>query len=156
MEVRQVLLGCSNGCRLVGDSDVDHAVRLLNGHRPDLARFEHAQPSTFDHRRAAHPDVRVGRRDHHVATAEDCRVPGEAVAGVDADERHQGAEAGEVVERPAVEAAHTYPVGVAGPPSPAFGEEHHGEPHRLGQLEQPVLLAMILLTLGACKNRVVV
>ena len=36
-------------------------------------------------------------------------------------------------------------VGVAGPPAAALGEEHHRQPQLLGELEQAVLLAVVLV-----------
>jgi hypothetical protein len=38
----------------------------------------------------------------------------------------------------------------------SFGEEHDRQPHRLGELEEPVLLAMVLGALGAGEDGVVV
>ena len=67
-------------------------------------RVVHAEPAALDHRRAAHADARVLGRDHHVAAAEQRGVAGEAVAGGDADERHEAAQRGEQLERAAVEA----------------------------------------------------
>ena len=74
---------------LVGDDDVDDAVGPLHLDRPDRRRLVHAEPAALDHRRAAHADVRVLGGDDDVAAAEDRGVAGEAVAGVDADERHE-------------------------------------------------------------------
>ena len=51
-----------------------------------------AEAAALDHRRAAHADVRVGGGDDHVAAAEERGVAGEAVARVDADERHEAAQ----------------------------------------------------------------
>ncbi len=65
---------------LVGDDDVDDTVGALHLDRADRRRLEHAEAAALDHRRAAHADVRVLRGDHDVATAEDRRVAGEAVA----------------------------------------------------------------------------
>jgi hypothetical protein len=62
--------------------DVDHAVGALHVDRADLGGLEHAEPAAFDHRRAAHADVRVLGGDHDVAAAEDRRVAGEAVAAL--------------------------------------------------------------------------
>ena len=90
LEVRQVLLGDRDRRGLVGNDDVDHAVRPLHLDRSDRRRFVNAEPSAFDHRRSAHADVRVLGGDHDVAAAEQRGVAGEAVAGVDADERHAG------------------------------------------------------------------
>jgi hypothetical protein len=59
-------------------------------------------------------------------------------------------------ERQAVEPADAGRVGVAGAAAPALGEEHHREPQLLGQLEQPVLLAVVLGALRAGEHGVVV
>ena len=79
----------------------------------DLFRPEDAEPAALDHRRPAHADVRVRRRDHHVAAAEQRGVAGEAAARVDADQRHQAAQPAEEVEGHAVEAGDAGRVGVA-------------------------------------------
>ncbi len=63
-----------------------------------------AEAAALDHRRAAHADVRVLRRDHHVAAAEQRGVAGEASARDDADERREAAEPGELREGRHVEA----------------------------------------------------
>ena len=63
---------------------------------------------------------------------------------------------GELHERQAVEAAHTDAVGVTGPSTAAFGEEHHRDPQLFGHLEQPILLAVVLRALRAGEHRVVV
>ena len=78
-----------DGFALVGDRDVDDAVGHLHRHRADLVGRVDAEPAAFDHRRAAHADVRVRRRDDHVAAAEQRRVAGEAASRIDADARHQ-------------------------------------------------------------------
>ena len=82
--------------------------------------------------------------DDDVAAAEDRGVAGEAVAGVDADERDQAGQLGEPEEGEAVEAGRPGAVGVAGPAAAAFGEEHDRQPQPLGELEQAVLLAVVL------------
>ncbi len=122
----------------------------------DLRGLNDPQATAFDHRRTAHPDVRVLGGDDHVADAEHRRVAGEAVPGVDADQRYQAAEPGEVQERPTVEQADTGGIGVARAPTSTLGEEHDRQTHRFGQVEQAVLLAMVLLTLGTRQDRVVV
>ena len=94
LEVRQVLLRDGDRLGLVGDRDVDDAVEALHAHRADVGRREHAEAAALDHRRATHADVRVVGGDHDVAAAEDRRVAGEAVAGVDADDRDEPAELG--------------------------------------------------------------
>ncbi len=94
--------------------------------------------------------------DDHVAAAEDGGVAGEAVPGVDADERDEAGELGEVEEGEAVEARRPGAVGVARPAAAALGEEHDRQAQRLGELEQAVLLAVVLHALRAGEDRVVV
>ena len=131
-------------------------LRALHVDRADLGGPEHTEPAALDHRRAAHPDVRVLGGDHDVAASEDRGVAGEAVAGVDADERDRARQLGEPPERQAVEPAHADAIGVTGPTTATFGEEHDRHPQLLGDLEQPVLLAVVLGALGARQHRVVV
>ena len=66
----------------------------------------------------AHADVRVRRGDDHVAAAEERGVAGEAAPRVDADERHQSRQLGEVAERQAVEAGTPVPSVSPGRPPP--------------------------------------
>ena len=115
-----------------------------------------SEPTAFDHRRAAHPDVRILGRDDHVADAEHRRVAREAVPGIDPHQRHQPAQPGEEEEGPTVEEADTRGIGVAGPPTSTLGEEDHGKTHRLGQREQTILLAVVLQALRTGQHRVVV
>ena len=100
LEVREVLLRDAHRLGLVGDGDVDDAVGRLHGDRADLVGAEHAEAAAFDHRRAAHADVRVLRRDDDVAAAEQRGVAGEAAAGDDADQRHEAAQPAEVAGTP--------------------------------------------------------
>ena len=60
------------------------------------------------------------------------------------------------MERAAVQPGHDRPVDVAGPPSPALGEQHDRQPPPLGELEQPVLLEVVAHALRAGQDRVVV
>ena len=156
LEVGEVLLRDAHRFGLVGDGDVDDAVRHLHRHRPDLVGMEHAEAAAFDHRGAAHPDARVLRGDDDVGAAEQRRVAREAPAGVDRDEGDEPAEVTEQVERHAVEPRETGAVGVAGTASTAFREDDDREPQALGELEHPVLLTMVLETLGAGEDGVVV
>ena len=123
---------------------------------PIVLRREHAEPAALDHRRAAHPDVRVRGGDHHVAAAEQRGVAGEAAARRDADERHQPAQRGEVWKARQSRPETPVRVGVAGPPAAALGEEHDRQAEPLGQLEHAVLLAVVLHALRAGEHRVVV
>ena len=123
---------------------------------PIASGREDAETAALDHRRSAHADVRALGRDHDVAAPEQGRVPGEAAAAGDADERHQPREPAEQVEGEAVEARHAGAVGVARTTAAALGEEHDREPLALGHLEEPVLLAMVLQALGARQHGVVV
>ena len=59
-------------------------------------------------------------------------------------------------ERRHVQAGHRGGVGVAGPPAAALGEHHQGQPLPVGQLEQPVGLAVVHVALGAGQHAVVV
>ena len=142
---------------LVGDGDVDDAVRHLHRHRADLLGPEHAEAAALDHRRAAHADVRVRGRDDDVAAAEQRGVAGEAAPRVDADQRHEAAESRpKQVRTPCSRGRPRPAVGVAGPAAAALGEEHDRQPQPLGELEQPVLLAVVLRALRAGEHGVVV
>ena len=66
------------------------------------------------------------------------------------------AQAPEDVERHGVEAGHRLHVDVARPAAAALGEEDQRDALLLDDLEQPVLLVMVGLALGAGQHRVVV
>ena len=70
--------------------------------------------------------------------------------------RDQATEGSEHGERGGVEAGDHRVVGVPGPTPAAFGEQHHRHPQALDELEDSVLLAMVLLSLGAGEHGVVV
>ena len=156
VEVSEVLLGDLHGFALVRHRDVDDAVGHLHAHRPDLVRREQSEPAAFDHGRAAHADVRSVGGDDHVAAPEDRGVAREAPAGHHTDERHQPAQLAEKAKGQAVEAGDSRAVRVTRPAAAAFGEEHDRRAQLRGQLEQPVLLAMVLQALRAREHRVVV
>src|SRR2546423_1493620 len=88
LEVGQVALGDGHRFGLVVDGHVHHTVGRLHRHGPDLVGLVHPEATALDHGRPPHADVGVGGGNHHIATTEDGGVAGEAVAGVDPDERH--------------------------------------------------------------------
>ncbi len=126
------------------------------GHRADLLGPVDAETAALDHGRAAHADVRVLGGDDHVAAAEQRGVAGEAAPGGDAHQRHEAAQPAEEVKamqsRPATPIASVSP----GRPPPPSVKNTTGSRQALGQLEQPVLLAVVLLALGAGQHGVVV
>ncbi len=124
--------------------------------RTDLTGCEHAESAALDHRRTAHADARVLARDHHVAAPEQRRVAGEAVARGDAHQRHATAQAGEQLERAAVEPGDDRHVYVARTPSAALREQHDWQSASLGELEQAVLLHVVAHALRARQDGVVV
>ena len=156
LEVREIALGDRDGFLVVAHRHVDDAVRLLHGDRPDLLGSERSQAAALDHRRAAHPDAGVLRRDDDVAAPEQRRVAGEAIAGDDPDERHQTAQSREERERHAVEPGDHRSVDVARPAAAALGEQNDREALALGQLEEPVFLLMVQVSLRAGQDHVVV
>ena len=115
-----------------------------------------AEAAALDHRRAAHADRGVLGGDDDVAAAEQRGVAGEAVAGDDADHRHQAGQLCELHEGRPVEAGHAEPVGVAGTAAAALGEEHQRQPPLLGEAEHAVDLLVVHVALGAGQHGVVV
>ena len=83
-------------------------------------------------------------------------LPAKQSPGGHADQRHEAAEAARMGEGRDVEAGHPGGVGVARPPAAALGEEDDREPQPLDQLEEAVLLAVVLVALGAGQHHVVV
>ena len=134
---------------LVADEDVDHAGARLHVARADLLGLEDAEAAAFDHRRPAHADRAVARRDDDVAAAEQRGVAGEAAAGDDADQRHPAAQAREAREGRDVQAGDDRHVDVAGPAAAALGEEHHRQALLARDLEQPVGLLVVAHALRA-------
>ena len=169
LEVGEVLLRGGDGFGLVFDGDIGDAVGGLHVHRADLLGEEDAEAAAFDHRRAAHADVRVGGGDDDVAAAQQGGVPGEAAARNDADGRHVAAQAAHRGERGRVQraagesvvrrrcglAAGALAAG-AGAAAAAFGEEHDRDVPLLGDLEHAVGLGVVDGALRAGKHGVVV
>ena len=116
----------------------------------------HAEAAALDHRRTAHADARVLRRDHHVTAAQQRGVAREAEPRGDADERHEAAQAREEMERPAVQTGDDRHVHVARATATSLGEQHHRQAAALGQLEQAVLLEVVAHALRAGEDGVVV
>ena len=156
LEVRQVLLGDTDGGDVVGHRHVDHTVGCLHGDGTHVLGRVHAEASALDHRGSTHADVRVLRGDDHVTASEERGIAGEAPARHDPDDGDESAQTGEEGEGHALEPRHSRVVGVARPSATALGEQHDRQPQPGHQLEQPVLLGMIALALGARQDRVVV
>ena len=156
LEVRQIAAGRLDGLLLVGAEDVDDPVRHLHRDRADVLGGEHAQPAALDHGGPTHPDVGVGSGDDDVAASEQRGVAGEAAPRHDADQRHEPAQRAEPGEGLGVEPGDHGHVGVAGPAAAALGEEDHGQPQAFDELEEPVLLLVVHLALGAGQHGIVV
>ena len=156
LEVAEQPLGGGDRFRLVGDDDVDDAVGLLHRNRPDLVGVDIAEPTAGDHGRAAHPDRRIAGGHDQVGGARDDSVAREAAALHDRDARHHTRQPRPQLECARLEGRHRRKVGVTGPTTAALGEEDGRQPHPLDQLEQPVLLAVPEITLGAREDGVVV
>ena len=156
LKIGQIFLRGGGCLRFVLDEDVDDAVRRLERHRPDFGRMIDAEPAAFDHRRTAHADRRILGRDDHVAAAEHRGIAGEAIAGDDADHRHQSGQLGELHEGRPVEAGHAEPVGIAGTAAAALGVEHQRQPPLLGEPKHAVDLLVVHVALGARQHGVVI
>ena len=141
---------------LVGDDDVHHSVRSLHFDWPNLGGLEYPETTTLDHRWSAHSDVRVLSGDHNIAAAENRSITGKAIPGVDTNQRNSPGQLSEPQKSEAIEPADSETVCIARSPTAAFGEEDNRKPQLLSDLEQPILLAMILRSLGSGKHRVVV
>ena len=117
--------------RLVGDRDVDDAVRRLHatsGRPPPAGTRRGRRPRSWRARPCRCSSSSVAMID--VAAAEEHGIAGEAAARGDADQRDQPAQLAEHAERRRVEVPATPCVGVAGPPAAALGEEHDRQPPR--------------------------
>jgi len=156
LEESEVFLGDSHRLGLVGDADIHHAVAHLHVDRSNVGGGDGSESATLDHRRAGHADVRVLRCDDDVTTAEEGRIPREAVARGDPHQRHEARESRKEREGHAVEPGHTNRIGVARPAPAALGKEHERQSQVFGHGEEAVLLAVVQLTLGAGEHRVVV
>jgi len=156
LKERERVLRKAERIGLVGRGDIDHAVLHLDIERPDLVGVHHSEASALDHRRAAHADARVRRRDDQVGAAEERRVAREAPARRDPDSRHHTGEPCPQCERHHVETGDHGVVGVTGPSPAALGEEHDRHAAPLDDLEEAVLLAMPHHALGAGEHCVIV
>ena len=128
----------------------------MDRHRSHLVGSHDAEPPALDHGRAAHADRGALDGDHDVTAAEQRGIAGEAAARGDPDQRHLARQPGEEGEGPGVEARDHGGVGVARSTTAALGEEHHRQAQALGELEEPILLGMVALALGAGEDHVVV
>src|SRR5262249_24372827 len=156
LKIRDVPL-CDLDCfGLVGRRNVDDSVRNLDIDRPYFLRSENSESAPLDHRWPTLPDIGVAGRDHHVAASEQRGVACETSSGVDSDQRHQPAQLAPVVEGHAVEARHANTIGVSRASTAAFGEKHDGQLRLVRDFEHPILLTMVLLTLGSGQDRVVI
>ena len=70
LEIGEILLRGGDAFGFVIDQNIDDAIGRLHRHRADVLGPEHAEAAAFDHRRAAHADVRGLIGDDDVATAE--------------------------------------------------------------------------------------
>ena len=156
MEEGEVLLRDEDRLSLVADAHVHDAVLRLDVDGPDLFGPEGAEAATLDHRRAAHADGAVLRRDDDVAAAEQRGVSREATPRGDAHRGHEAGERREAEEARRVEAGNGRHVDVVGAPASAFREEHHRHPPLRGEREHPIELLVAHPALGAGEDRVVV
>ena len=128
----------------------------LHRHRPDVLRRDDAEAAGLDHRRAAHAEARALGGDDDVADTDERGVAGEAVPRDDGDRGHPAGQPGHVVNvgtsSRAIPAESVSP----GRPPPPSADEHDRQPPALGELEQPVGLAVVDHALGAGEHRVVV
>ena len=115
---------------LVGRGDVDDAVLHLHVERPHLVGLDHTEAAALDHRRAAHADARVGRRDDQVGAAEERRVAREASTRCDPDARDNAGEASPEGEGHDVETGDHRVIGVARPPPPPSANSTTGRRRR--------------------------
>ena len=122
----------------------------------DLLGCKGPEATPLDHGRSPHADVGVGSGDDHVAAAQERRISGEAAPRDDAHQRHQAAQTPEEGERLGVEARDDRRIGIARSTTSALGEQHDRQPQPFDQREEPVLLSVVHLALGAGQHGVVV
>ena len=115
-----------------------------------------AEAAALDHGGAAHADRGVLGGDDDVAAAEHRGIAGEAIAGDDADHRHEAGEPCELHEGRAVEAGHAEPVGIAGPAAAAFGVKHQRHAPVFRERQHAVDLLVVHVALRARQHGVVV
>jgi len=156
LEERQRMAGEPNGIGLIGCGDVDDAVLHLHVERSDRIGVDDAESASLDHRRAAHADARIRRRDDQIGAPEQRGVAGETESRCDADTRHEPGEARPERERHDIEPGDHRLIRVTGSAPAALGEEHDRQAASLDDIEETVLLAVPHHALGACEDRVVV
>jgi hypothetical protein len=156
LEVGQVFLRRVDGFVFVLHQDVDHAIRDLDRHGSDFFGRVNAETAALDHRRAPHAKGRAFGRDDHVAARDERRVACERPAVHDRDQRHQPAQLRERRERMRVDRHARTDVVLSRPAAAALAEQHDRQLESLRELEDPVLLVVIAVSLRARQHGVVV
>src|SRR5947208_6564628 len=118
----------------------------------DILRLVDAKATTFDHRRSAHAERGILRRDDDVAAAKQRGIAGKAAAGDHADQWHQSTELGELTERRHVETGNAKALGIAWPAAAALCKQYDRRVQLFSEPEHPVLLLVIALALGASEH----
>jgi hypothetical protein len=156
LKVGEVALCRYDGAGFVVREEVDHSVGNLDAQRADLVGSVNPQTPAFDHGRTAHSDVGIRGGDDDIATAEKGGIACEAPSRNDPYQGHQTAQVPKEGEGLGVESGDDCHVGIAGAPATPLSKKNDRESQPFNQREEPILLPMVHLTLGAGQDRVVV
>jgi hypothetical protein len=141
---------------IVGHQQVHAADTRVHPRRADIVRRHAAQPTTFDHGRPAHADAAAFGGDDDIATAQQCRIAGEAAPADHADQRHPARQRGQPGKRRAVQPGDNRPVDIAGPTPAAFGPQQQRQVLAAGEVKQAVALLVVEGALRSGEHGVVV
>jgi len=156
LKVRERLAGKTHSIGLIGSRDVDDTVLHLHVERTDVVGVDHAESAALDHRRAAHADAGIRRRDDQVGAAEQGRIARKASTRRDPDAGHKARKPSPEREGHHVEPRDHRMIGVARAATTALGKEHNRQAASLDDVEETVLLAVPHDPLSARQHRVVI
>jgi hypothetical protein len=156
LEVGKILPPDVDRLVFVLDQDIDDAVRNLNGHRPDFLGRIDAEAAAFDHRGAAHAERRAFGRNDHVAACYKRGIACEGAPVDDSDQWHEPAQPRKSGEGGRVNRDTRADIVLARTAAAALAEQYDRQAEAVRQLEHPVLLVVISMSLRAGEHRVVI
>src|SRR5690348_17395221 len=136
--------------------NVHDAVWNLNRHRSDFLGRIDAKPAPFDHCRTTHPKGRAFCRNDHVATCHKRRIAREGAPVDDSNQRYKPAQPRKSGEGGRVDRDTRANIVLAWATTAPLAEQYDRQAEAVRQLEHPVLLVVIAVSLCAGEHRVII